>query len=316
MNVSWLEILGTIALSLVISIGYSLDIFFAEKKKWFFTRSLVWLLSAVPVKTLFDGLQLSIFYVCLGLGLLLFIIMIKIWHHFYMQRISSKILKTDSFEFWDLIYRGYGAFKKTIDTSIKAKIEANKKEEKTFRALNKELKNTLPQYIQLIYNNIDKPQDAKAYCYFIMEAFVNTFLSKADARFTLREFDETTNSMVSFWSTVQDQLPAPIPLDKKNMIKRSIDIDGPAIYSNNKSYHQKGNGSIECGKYDEYVSACLVKQKCGSPLFSVSIDVRGTKARQRLLALVDSNIFTIVCQAMTLKLQKELNSVTQQTHAA
>jgi hypothetical protein len=238
-----------------------------------------------------------------------------VWLFFFLNKKSNKLFKDDTFTYFDLLYKGYPAFKMAIESSIKRKSLSIKKSEKDFVKLNKELKDSLPVFVAKIYSNINEESDAKVFCFAVMEGFTNNFLSATDARFTLREYDDDLNVMRAVWSTDKDRIPGEIALNKKNMIMRAIELDGPAVYSRNKSFHAKGNGNIEKGMYLDYVTICLLKSKDNKPLFSVCLDVKDERSKDRLLALVDSNILQIISLAMKLKLQKDIDKLQRNNSA-
>ena len=226
---------------------------------------------------------------------------------FFKKKEKDKIFTDDTFTYFDLIHKGYPRFKTEIRNFIEKKSNFEKKSEKNFVSLNKKMKNTLPKFIAKIYSVLESESDAKVYCYTVMQDFVNNFLSSTDSRFTLREYDDTHNTMRAIWSTDKDMIPGDIPLDKESMITRAIELDSPAVYSRNKSFHIKGKGNLENGLYIDYVTVCLLKSENNKPLFSVCLDVKDEKSKNRLLALVDSNILQIISLAMKLKLQKDIN---------
>lgn len=297
---------GIVSISCVIAVGYCIDIFFSEKKAWFFTRSIAWLVPAIFAKNIIGETNRDLFYISLSLSFLVFAIVTKIWCRLFLKKETDKLFTGDTFTYFDLLQKGYPKFKAEIKSSIDKKSTSEKKGEKNFINLNKELKHSLPKFIAKIYSVLEGESDARAYCFAVMQDFVNNFLSSTDARFTIREYDGN-NTMRAIWSTDQDKIPGEIPLDRKNMITRAIELDSPAVYSKNKSFHVRGNGNLENGLYIDYVTVCLLKSEQGKPLFSVCLDVKDEKSRNRLLALVDSNILQIISLAMSLKLQKAIS---------
>lgn len=307
----WLHIAAIVSISFVTTIFFYLDIFLhtEKRKNWFFIRAIFWLIPAIFAKNIIGDGNRDIFYVSLLLFLLVFVAVTKAWLFFFLKKENNKTFKDDTFTYFDLLYKGYPAFKTAIESSIKRKSLAIKKSEKDFVKLNKELKDSLPTFVAKIYSNINEEADAKVFCFAVMEGFTNNFLSATDARFTLREYDENLNTMRAVWSTDKDRMPGEIALNQKNMIIRAIELDGPAVYSRNKNFHAKGNGNIEKGMYLDYATICLLKSKDNKPLFSVCLDVKDERSKDRLLALVDSNILQIISLAMKLKLQKDINKL-------
>ena len=122
---------------------------------------------------------------------------------------------------------------KLIEKSVRNKTKIN-------ASIFKSLKNSLPKFVcDLNLTLVDQDNDYNLIdfsCY-VLERFISTFLSHTDARFSIREYDHNTNSMVAVFSTRHDDLPSPIPLNRKNLISHSMKMHKPVIFSRNKKYH-------------------------------------------------------------------------------
>jgi hypothetical protein len=217
----------------------------------------------------------------------------------------------NSYDFLRLLWEGYPNFQKKLDADIMCEEKKKIKSQRSFVILINEVKDKLPEFIANVYHTLYKcDYDSRKYCYTIMELFINEFLSKTDARFSLREYDILTNSMKCLICTDPNVIPAPIPLKKKNMIQLAAERNSPILYSRNKEWHCRGNGSIENGKYTNYVTHCLLKSKDNKPYLSICLDVKD-KASDRLIALYDSNILSIIFKAMEIKVLLEQVKIIQ-----
>ncbi|RWX48350.1 hypothetical protein VT99_11092 [Candidatus Electrothrix marina] len=304
----FIHVSAIVSVSFVITMLFYLDIFLHtdKKKNWFFVRAVFWLIPALFAKNIIGEDNRDIFYISLLLSLVIFAAATRVWCCIFLNKERNKLFTDDTFTYFDLLHKGYPVFKLDVEKSINKQSIREKRNERGFVKLNKELKYDLPKFIAKIYLAIDSEADAKSYCFTVMQDFTNKFLSSTDARFTLREYNEENNTMKAIWSTDKDRVPGEIPLDRKNMITRAVELDGPAVYSKNKSFHAKGNGNIEKGLYIDYVTACLLKGEDNKPLFSVCLDVKNPKSKNRLLALVDSNVLQVIILAMQSKIQKDI----------
>ena len=171
---------------------------------------------------------------------------------------------------------------------------------KTYLKVHDELKKSLPKFILDIYSSMhSKDNDFRTYSTYVMTKFINDFFSNSNARFTLRILDQNKNTMTSKITT-REIAPSDIPLNKDNMISKSLKFKKPLIYSENKKYHYDTNISIEQKIFDDYVTYCIVAKDNNIPIISVNLDVKGEESVNRMKAFVKTNIFTIVCDAITL----------------
>ena len=76
----------------------------------------------------------------------------------------------------------------------------------------------------------------------------------------------------------------------------------PEIYSKNKQHHYDTRKSLKEKKYDDYVSYCILSdEKKNIPLLSANLDVKGPRSVKRMRVLVESSIFTIICDTIKIK---------------
>jgi hypothetical protein len=298
-----LNICAAVAISIVVSWFFFLDLLFSAKSKRFFVRALAYLLGSSGLGYIFKEIW-PIFCITLFLTLSICFFSTMVYHHLYMQKKKHIHSLSNSFDFLRLIWEGYPNFQKKLTDDIKAEEQKKAKLRKDYINLNNEMKEKLPEFIAKVYHNMYTSEfDAIVYCYTVMQLFIDEFLSRNDARFSIREFDQGTNSMKCVACTDAKSPPAPIPLSKKNLISLSVEKRGPVLYSRNMDWHCKGNGSIEEGKYNNYVSHCLLKSENNKPYISICLDVKGEKASDRLTTLFDSNILAIIFKALETQLQ-------------
>ena len=196
---------------------------------------------------------------------------------------------------------GYSEFKDNINKRLDLI-------NKTYVKVHDDLTVRLPKFVLSIYSYMyTKDDDFSKYATYVMQSFINEFFSNSNARFTLRIYDENKKEMITAITT-RDVEPTNIPLLKKNMISYSLEKNKPLIYSENKDYHYDTNLSIQKKVFDDYVTYCIEANN-NTPIISVNLDVKGEEAVNRMKAFVKTNIFTIVCDAITLNynIQKELD---------
>ena len=253
----------------------------------------------------FANLWFDYFYVTYFISILLsFFITI----FFIYRPLNKKLKSTDKyyiFTFFDFLFNGYNEFKKKFDKIYteqnQAKIEVDTNE------IHKNLQDSIPKFITEIFYTMDT-EDFEGYIGYVLFGFVQQFLSETDARFTLRQLNPESNQMEAVFTTRSDTTPGPIPLHKKNLISKSMSAGTPLIYSRNESNHYSTkNKSLQKGLYDDYVSYCILKTDDDKPFFSICLDVKGDKAVNRIHTLVDSNIFTLICEPIAEKIYANLN---------
>ncbi len=207
------------------------------------------------------------------------------------------------YTFFDFLFRGYKDFKKDFDELLSKHDKYGLEKEVHY-----ELKESIPKYISDIFS-ASEDEDFEGFIGFILLGFVHQFLSETDARFTLRQINEEQTKMETIFTTREDSIPGSIPINKKNLIKRSMNLGVPLLYSRNKDHHYNTrNKSLKRGIYDEYVSYCLLKTGDNKPYFSICLDVKGEIAVNRVRTLVDSNYFTLICNLIAERIYKELNT--------
>lgn len=290
---------ASILIGLFLSFVFLLDLFISKKTKGAFIRALVYALS-VALPSIYSGEFPSQVIYGFGIGLVIGFILI----YFGVYKKSIKKVedfddKDENLEFFNLLMNGYGEFKRNIDYKLK---EISKKEEKynkTYLKVHDELKDSLPKFIIKIYSRMhNKNDNFTAYATFVMQTFINDFFSNSNARFTLRVLDSESNEMVAE-KTTRDKLPTSIPLSSPNMIKQSLKVNKPLIYSEHKKYHYDTSISIQQKVFDDYVTYCI-EANGSTPVISVNLDVKGEESVNKMKAFVKTNIFTIVCDSITL----------------
>lgn len=309
-----------VSLAIIISAFYYLDLIFSNKTKGFYIRSFIYLMTSIIPKVIefldnnsshsgWSDLFYPVFAITLfALTLFTYFILFKPLIKFYYNNTSDNYKKLT---FFDFIFSGYLKFKENIDNDIRKYAENIRNEESSILAVLHNLREFLPDFITDIYSYAaeeDEEEEStqlklKSFIYFVMDSFVFKFFSESNARFTFRKLNTQTNMMETFITTREDKIPSPIPRNRKNMITASLKSDSPVIYSRNKRNHYctKAN-SIKKKIYDDYVTFCLLSDdETKTPLISVNLDVKGTQAIRRMHSLVDSSIFTIVCNCITLK---------------
>jgi hypothetical protein len=201
---------------------------------------------------------------------------------------------------------GYIEFKNEIEQLKKDSTQDNELNNSDILDVHKKLSTNLPLFIKEIYYAGCKEYKLEDYITFVMSKFVSIFFAENNARFTFRELNEETNSMVTEISTKVESRPSPIPLDKKNLITLSAEKGEPVIFSRNVDYHYDTGKTIKNKVFNDYVTYCLMLTKEGKPYFSINLDVKEGEASENMKALVDSSIFTIVSNAIVLKIENNL----------
>lgn len=140
----------------------------------------------------------------------------------------------------------------------------------------------------------------------ILTTFVNSFWGIYDARFTLREYREETNTMDTLFTTRQDSIPGPIPLDDPNMITESVNQGRPLVYSDNPQFHYNTKNASIGTEYVDYVSYALMCDENNIPIWSLCLDVKNKNDSDKLKVLVHSFCFEFVCSFIITKLQLEI----------
>lgn len=295
-----MDSISALILGFIIAIAYVFDITYSKKGSWFFGRSLIYVLS-VSLPLLFnENIPNHAFYgFAIGLVIGGFYIFFGIYKK-SIKKIEEFDDKDEDLEFFNLLMNGYSDFKNKVKEKRKVLEKQQEKYNKTYLKVHDELKKSLPKFILDIYSSMhSKDNDFRTYSTYVMTKFINDFFSNSNARFTLRILDQNKNTMTSKITT-REIAPSDIPLNKDNMISKSLKFKKPLIYSENKKYHYDTNISIEQKIFDDYVTYCIVAKDNNIPIISVNLDVKGEESVNRMKAFVKTNIFTIVCDAITL----------------
>jgi len=300
-----MDISSSILIGIFLAFVFLLDLFTSKKTKGSFVRAFMYALS-VALPSIYHGhFDSQVIY---GFGIGAFLGFVLIYYGVYkkaIKKIENFDKNDEDLEFFMLLMNGYSEFKKKINIKIKEIEKQQKHYDKTYIKVHKDLSESLPKFIILIYADMyTKDKDFTAYSTFVMQGFINEFFSNSNARFTLRINDIAKNEMITV-NTTRDTLPSPISLSEKNMITHSLKLNKPLIYSENKEYHYDTNKSIRKKVFDDYVSYCIEADN-EVPIISVNLDVKGNEAVSKMKTFVKTNIFTIVCDAITLnyKIQK------------
>lgn len=297
-----LSIAGT-----VFAIFFLLDMFYQKKEKYYFITRFIAIIT-VSMPAFMDGLDFwkdkkEYFYIAFFISILVGFILGMVWLYFFIIKKIPNDSKNYGLQLLSAIYDGFKLFKQQLDKDMK-KIEKDKvKYDKTLLSVHKDLKKELPKFITSIYRDVNLHDDFSSYAYYVMDSFVTTFLSGNDARFTLRQIDETNIKMVTVLTT-RDEKPADIPINTKNMILLSMKDKEPKIYSRNVDYHYETNGSIQKGLFNDYVTFCILDDG-DIPIVSLNLDVSGEQAKRRMEVLVDTAIFQIVCESLIVYLERD-----------
>ncbi len=295
-----MSILACYLIGIFISLGFSLDLFITEKKKGFFLRAFIYALG-VALPKLYNGGNISEVIYGFTIG---FIVSLLLIYYFVYKKILKKIELNDDndpdLEFFNLLMNGYYNFKENISVKIK-EIEKNKASyNKTFLRVHKDLSERLPSFIINIYSYIHtNDDDFTKYATYVMQSFINEFFANSNASFTLRVYNEDINSMKAEITT-RKVPPNNIPLSEPNMISESLKLKKPLIYSENLEVHFDTKQSMHKNKFDDYVTYCIIETENSMPAVSLNLDVKGEESVNRMQAFVKTNIFTIVCDAISL----------------
>lgn len=313
-----------IIIGILFGVYLALDLLFTEKDKGYFKRNFIAIFATVIpllIGVFFKDTSsndnyityhdwVAYFYPSFIITLFLFI---GFSYFFFFNSMTKNIenyehSKVKQYNFLDFIFMGYFKFRQDIEnlkeSSIKHEESLNQIVE-----VHRSLKNDLPIFIKEIYESSCENVEIDEYIMFVMESFVSNFLSGTDARFTFRELNIEDNTMDAILTTKLDDNPSPIPLDKDNLISLSAKKGEPVIFSRNPKYHYDTGKTIAKKIFDDYVTYTLLVTNDNKPYFSVNLDVKGTNAVNRMRALVDSSIFTIICNAIVSKIENELENI-------
>jgi len=306
-----------ILIGIIIGLFVSLDFILVKKRTWygFPLRGLsISLILNIPqvINVLGSGQNLVLRLLCEALPytLLTFItsiiLGIIVSYYFYnkLKTDYKDIFSREVITYMDLFHNGYGGLKENIRQGLS---NAEKKKEKDHKTLLKTMHyigDDVPEFLIEAYTLAITVKEPLSYTVTVLESFVSKFLSTSLARFTIREYNRETRTMVTL-RTTKDEVPSPIPIDKTNMITKSMEMKMPLIYSQNKKFHFDTGNSVKERKYIDYVTYCLLTDASGKvPLFSVNLDVKDIETQKKMFAFVNTKIFQVVCEPIKIRLKE------------
>lgn len=299
------------SLAILLGFFFTLDLFQAPKKGAYFVRNLSALLVAsIPaiinslgeVDSEFLALWQQYFFCIFSLSLIVFVF--GIYRFIFVPNITNAfrhdIIDKGKFTFLYFLQEGNRNFQKELDREID---DAINNSIKVTSSVFKAIERSLPKFmfdINLTLADKDQKNVLIDYAYYVLQSFISNFICFNDARFTIREYDPSSHSMITVLCTRDGDTPSPIPLNVNNLISFSMETGRPEIYSRNKEKHFETKRSIMNKSYDDYVTYCILSEN-GKPLLSVNMDVKGRLATERMKVLVDNSIFTIICDTIRIK---------------
>ena len=244
------------------------------------------------------------FYVPFAVSFFVFFALAYLTIFKHLTRTLERYDGASTYTLLDLFIMGYTSLRKEIEDK-RHKIES--KRSQTQARVFKDIGEALERYMKDIHLALLDESDKYSvddFIVLVINGLITNVFSHNDARFTLREYNPEKDSMVARYSTSIGKLPGDIPLNKENMILFSMRQGRPVIFSNSKEHHfvtDKGTDSNDKHNgYRNYVSYCIFQDK-GKPKLSVNLDVKTKAAEDKMFALVDSSIFTIICQTIAMK---------------
>jgi hypothetical protein len=310
-----------ISLGIVFGAFFSFDLFFSAKRQGTFVRQLISLITVSipaiynaifqtikPTDNTFSELWFTYFYLSFVLTLFVFFFIALVLIYIPLMNKIERNKSEKLFTFFDFLYKGYSSFKNDLEKTFEEDGKYRESKEDTIIFIHNDLRPELIEFITETYETIED-SDIDGYLGYVLYGFVQRFMGECDARFTLRQLNSEKTKMITRFTTREDAMPGDIDISKKNMIKKSMELGKPLIYSENPTIHFKTtNNSIKKGVYEDYVSYCLLKTTDGKPYYSICLDVKGENAKKRMKAFVDSLIFDIICNAITLKILKNIDN--------
>lgn len=312
---------AVISIAILFGLGTTLDLVNTFKRGWAITRFIgVIICTSIPAMYRamnfssdideFSNIWLNYFYVTYLLSL---IISIGGIYFFLCKPLINKVKRSNTdrvFSSFDLFLYGYKKFKEEVSIIMKECEDKKTKAEKRMLQQYNDYGNVLPKYIVQVFMTLFRDLDSRAYIVYVLKEFISNFMGQCDARFTVRRMNEANKMMESYITTKDDYPPGGIDVTKPNLISKSLEEKMPLIYSRNKEYHYAtSHNSVVKGKYDDYVSYCLV-DSLGKPVYSICLDVKGVQAVERMHSLVDSAFFLLICDAIKMKLKNEIDNKT------
>lgn len=257
------------------------------------------LVGFIPLATEKLGLDIpegvtTTYFVIFGASALLAIASVTIYSQATIVRRGQNAGSTCTWV--DVLYRGYTAVKNEVDEAIREEAKRQKEvEREVHEAAPEAIAEFLPKFVNDIFVQVPnalpkvKPTDET------LESLAATFRATASrmlmaihqaipdtySRFTLRAYDGAGDQMVCICCTDNYyKRPSPIKMSGSNMIARSMELRGTAIYTENKSYHQDTDQRTIIRpdrKYAEYVTQAIGVQIVNGgkerPVFSINMDV-------------------------------------------
>lgn len=290
-------------LGVLISILGYIDVL-AKRNKEPFLMYLLHILCSVlpPILDSFIEIDFSkIFYITFYLTFLTgtIFIVIFIYYTVYKRLILrfQNLDETFKFTYLEFLFSGYKNFIETLDREYSIAV-SNYKSNIDF-AITSASHSDASKFVRSIYTTTGY-NDSDAYITYVLQSFIDSFIGNRNARFTLRKLDEN-DQMVTKLTTRSDKAPSPIPIDKTNLICKSMDLGIPLLYSKHKKFHYSTGTTNVPNLYSEYVSYCLISSN-GKPQYSVCLEVRKESAKV-IRTLVNTMFFSIVCEAISYQLK-------------
>ena len=300
--------LAIISIAILVSVFFTLDLIQSPKKGGFYLRNLIQVI-CISVPSIYKSVQNSdaqfliywnsYFYCIFFIAFSVLMLIVYIFHYKKLAYSAEKYGVVKKFSFIEFIQNGNKNFQNEINELIK---ESEKNKNIITSSVFKSIRNSLPKFVcDLNLALIDNSsKDLVDYSCFVLESFISHFIPHSDARFSIRKYNAETNEMEAIFSTRREEIPSPIPLNKKNLILLSMKTKRPEIYSRNKKNHYDTKKSMKENVYDDYVTYCILAEK-NIPQISVNLDVVGHQATKRMHVLVDYSIFTIICDMIKIK---------------
>jgi hypothetical protein len=310
-----MNLLFGVVLGILIGLGFSYDMLISERPptKGFLVRYAVFLIIMNIVRVLGIIINneeniLEILTIILIAFLISVLIALSIAYLFYLRlnsRYKAEIFVDGVISYADLMSKGYPGFKKELkeakEDNEKKIYETNTKMIKVINDITDPVSKFINRIYRIAYDKPFKEADPMAYILFVLVNFIRYFLSESEARIFLRKLNPERKQMEVI-KTTSNSIPSAIPLNKQNMITASMEAEKPLIYSQNKKLNYDTGKSHKQGKYIDYVTYCLLKTRDGKPLYSVTLDVKNEETQKKMLALVESHFFEIICEPIKVKL--------------
>ncbi len=297
--------IAAVSIAFIFGLFFFLDLIFNTKRNnGFFIRSLVVAItiSLPKIIGIFVDKKEEINNV-LCFTILIFVSMVAlcllfsyIFYRRFKSQYSKSIFLNECITFLNLLRYGYDGLIENIKKGIEKNERKLLEDQRSLIHVMQDLGEDISLFLITIYKLSFTEVDPKGYAYYVLNEFVNKFLSSQESRFTIRKLNNN-NEMEVFLTTSEKRPPTNIPLNKVNMITQSLRYKKPLIYSRNTEYHYNTQKSIAHGVYNDYVTYVLISDSSGEkPLISVNLDVRSRETQRKMIALVDSSLFRMICE--------------------